>query len=167
MIYFIQHGNDGPVKIGITGGLNTTAVSDRMRTIQGSTPVKLKLIGFCDGGIEEEKKLHHAFRFCRVSNEWFDLDNKTIESIKEKTKTLNADRDMFEETISVDELAKLIQNEFKLDIYYKHLISAINTYKKMPHYRVFSKKRYKYEECKKYLINNDFLKDLEAKNNGR
>lgn len=67
-VYFIQVGDDGPVKIGRTA----LSVKARLSAIQTGCPYELKLIGVVDdatGGLEQE--LHRKFRRWRMRGEWF------------------------------------------------------------------------------------------------
>lgn len=50
MIYFIQRGVDGPIKIGFT----ESNIEDRTRSIQTSCPEKLLLLGHVNGTIGQE-----------------------------------------------------------------------------------------------------------------
>lgn len=65
-VYFIQAGDGGPVKIGIS--------SDpwaRMRKMQSDHDKKLVLIRLFEGGLVEEGVLHHRFSEHRLGGEWF------------------------------------------------------------------------------------------------
>ena len=154
MIYFIQQGQDGPVKIGTISGNNAASVSHRLMALQGGNPTKLRIIGFCHGGEKEEIMLHKEMRRYRISGEWFALRGELIELIKRLSILSEEDRSKHEETISVDELANRLQDEFDIDIHYKKIIRVISTDKKMPSYRVFGKKRYKYDECRDHVLSN-------------
>ena len=158
MIYFIQYGTDGPVKIGTVSGHNAVSVSHRLASLQGATPTKLRIIGFCQGGKKEEILLHKEMRPFRVSGEWFALRSELVEVIKKLSILSEKDRILHEETISTDELVKRLQDEFNWDVYYKNLSQFIATDKKIPSYKVFGKKRYKYEECRKYISHAYLLK---------
>jgi hypothetical protein len=152
MIYFIQYGKDGPVKIGMVGGKNIFSVSSRLATLQGNTPTKLRLIGFCQGERKEEILLHKAMRKFRVSGEWFELRRELIDTISELSDLSEQDFMLQEETISADKLVKQFQDEFDCDIYYKELNSLVTSGRKLPFYEVFGKKRYKYEECRDCML---------------
>lgn len=66
-VYFIQQGEDGPVKIGYT-----TSIQNRLASLQTGSPYELKLLGFYEGTIEQEKTLHQLFAEERINGEWFD-----------------------------------------------------------------------------------------------
>ncbi len=151
MIYFIQHGKDGPIKIGTTSGNNPASIVYRLMSLQGGTPVKLRIIGFCKGGKKEEMLLHKGMRPFRISGEWFALRDELIDLIKNLSIAREKDRLLYDETISTDEMVKNFQDEFNCDTYYRELATLISNDKNTPFYRVFGKKRYKYKECKEYL----------------
>ncbi len=67
MIYFIQHGVEGPIKIGYTNA----KPSHRLSQFQAGNPVKLNLVGTMPGGESEEKELHRKFMIYRERGEWF------------------------------------------------------------------------------------------------
>ena len=69
MIYFIQQGKSGPIKIGYTGNND---ISKRMETIQIYAPEKLTLLGYIEGDQGQEKLLHQLFHSYRLNGEWFE-----------------------------------------------------------------------------------------------
>lgn len=71
MIYFIQAGKHGQIKIGYT---DSNPV-DRLRSLQVGNPLKLRLVGVVDGTKQAEKDLHHRLREYRVNGEWFEPNN--------------------------------------------------------------------------------------------
>lgn len=68
-VYFIQRGEDGPVKIGTAG--NWLA---RIRSLQSAHVDKLHLRRLFVGGAAEEEDLHARFRPQRISREWYRPD---------------------------------------------------------------------------------------------
>jgi hypothetical protein len=74
MVYFIQVGSEGLVKIGHSG--DPTA---RMRALQTSHAEALRLLGVVRGGRREELEIHRKFAGFRVSGEWFLPDMKLLE----------------------------------------------------------------------------------------
>lgn len=66
MIYFVQHGEGGAIKIG-------TAINVRHRidSLQSSCPEKLRLLAVIHGGIREEREAHEALKDHRIRGEWF------------------------------------------------------------------------------------------------
>lgn len=79
MIYFIQAGPGGPIKIGFT----KYAVEGRMAALQTGNPVALKLLGTREGTVEDEADLHERFDFCRLRGEWFYPTEDLLEFIVE------------------------------------------------------------------------------------
>ncbi len=67
MIYFLQCGHDGPIKIGFTTG----SVVWRIRQLQHTSPHILNLIGAHEGGREDETILHKQFADRKHRGEWF------------------------------------------------------------------------------------------------
>jgi T5orf172 domain len=64
-VYFIQHGEDGPIKIGVT-----TEFKDRFASIR-SVNLFVRVLGIMPGGREEEQQLHKQFEKHRIEGEWF------------------------------------------------------------------------------------------------
>lgn len=67
-VYFIQQGDDGPVKIG-------TAVDplERLRQLQPGNPVPLTIRYVVPGDHFVERALHRHFADFRLMGEWFDM----------------------------------------------------------------------------------------------
>ena len=74
MIYFIQSGKSGPIKIGYT----SKNPKERLRSLQTASPKKLSLLGTIDGGIEDEKALHIKFKSSKATNEWFNPTDEVL-----------------------------------------------------------------------------------------
>lgn len=66
MIYFIQMGEDGPIKIG-----KADDPRQRLNSLQIGCPVALTLLGVLDGDVEREADLHAGFDDARLRGEWF------------------------------------------------------------------------------------------------
>lgn len=77
MIYFIQAGKDGPIKIGHTD--NTP--EKRLKELQTGNPEKLILLGYMDGDKKQEALLHQMFHFHRQNGEWFNPSETVIQQI--------------------------------------------------------------------------------------
>jgi hypothetical protein len=77
VIYFIQQGLTGPIKIGYT----SRHISNRFREIQNGTPAKLRLIGLIEGSYQDEAALHQYFRRSRLHGEWFEPIQELIDYI--------------------------------------------------------------------------------------
>lgn len=67
MIYFIQCGDNGPIKIGTTG----SAPHARMSHFQLGCPYELRLLGAVDGGALHESAIHELHLEDHIRGEWF------------------------------------------------------------------------------------------------
>lgn len=77
MIYFIQSGTDGPIKIGYSQD-----PTNRLKQLQTGSPKKLKLLCAVEGGFELERRLHDSLCQYHLNNEWY-------HPVKEITQTLD------------------------------------------------------------------------------
>ena len=66
VVYFIQRGGDGPVKIGFSKN-----PKGRLSSLQTGIPERLHLLGIVDGGKAEEQRLHRYFAAYGIQGEWF------------------------------------------------------------------------------------------------
>ena len=76
MLYFIQQGSNGPIKIGVS--------SDpifRMRQLQTGNPYRLRLLGIIEDPLAPEDEWHDAFRDDRLVGEWFLPSKKLLDNI--------------------------------------------------------------------------------------
>jgi hypothetical protein len=76
-VYFIQQGNGGPVKIGLT-----TNIENRLKELQQGNPNKLYVLHTTTGGQNLERHLHKMFSNHRIKNEWFTLADEILELIE-------------------------------------------------------------------------------------
>lgn len=67
MIYFIQAGDGGPIKVGFTHG----PISSRMSSLQAACPDVLSLLATTDGDRKTEAELHVRFAQDHIRGEWF------------------------------------------------------------------------------------------------
>lgn len=65
-VYFVQAGENGPVKIGWSQD-----VARRMAELQTANANRLTLIGFLRGRMEREAATHALFAHLRLEGEWF------------------------------------------------------------------------------------------------
>jgi hypothetical protein len=65
-VYFIQSGNDGPIKIGTSMNIPV-----RLAHLRADNPYALYLLGTIPGGSLMEEALHRRFASDRIHNEWF------------------------------------------------------------------------------------------------
>ena len=68
IIYCIQMGEDGPVKLGFTKG----DPDIRLRQLQTGNPIKLRVRYCFEASFDSEKMLHTAFADLRMNGEWFE-----------------------------------------------------------------------------------------------
>lgn len=68
MIYFIQQGEDGPVKVGHS---YTEQVGKRMSNLQTSNPCELRLLTTMPGSTDREKWIHRLLADHHIRGEWF------------------------------------------------------------------------------------------------
>jgi hypothetical protein len=66
LVYFVQRGLDGPVKIGWSQD-----VPRRMSELQVANAEKLRLLGTVEGTMEDEEATHVRFSHLRMNAEWF------------------------------------------------------------------------------------------------
>jgi len=69
MIYFIQQGKTGPIKIGYT---KNNDISKRIASMQTASSEKLVLLGYTEGDREKEALLQRFFHAYRLHGEWFE-----------------------------------------------------------------------------------------------
>lgn len=65
-VYFIQEGEDGPIKIGVSQN-----VPARLKDLQTSHASSLRLLHTIPGTYADEQRLHSSFDHLRIQNEWF------------------------------------------------------------------------------------------------
>ena len=88
MIYFIQAGDNGPVKIGYT----KKDPDARMASLQTGSHDKLKLIGHRSGSTIKERELHQTFDKSRIRGEWFEPTSNLLGFINAKSLQEDYDR---------------------------------------------------------------------------
>jgi Meiotically up-regulated gene 113 len=80
MIYFIQAGENGPIKIGLAIQPET-----RKKKLQTAHYEELRIIGILDGNEETEKQLHMQFAEYRIRGEWFHPSHEILQFIDKNT----------------------------------------------------------------------------------
>lgn len=78
LVYFIQRGVDGPVKIGFS-----KAPKVRLASLQIGIPERLRILGVLDGGKPEEQRLHRYFSAHAIGGEWFRPAPEVLAYIRE------------------------------------------------------------------------------------
>lgn len=71
VIYFIEAGDVGPIKIGIA-----TDVSTRLKSLQATNPTPLRVLAAVAGTMKDERDLHRRFASERLNGEWFRGDGE-------------------------------------------------------------------------------------------
>ena len=66
MIYFIQAGFNGPIKVG-----HSVDPAERIRALATASPHELHVLCVAPGGSSVEAECHRAIRMHRVKGEWF------------------------------------------------------------------------------------------------
>jgi len=77
VVYFIQAGIDGPIKVGVASD-----VAARVASLQVGCPFPLALLGTVPGGFSAERRLHSMFSEFRMQGEWFEPDWSVLNYIK-------------------------------------------------------------------------------------
>ena len=67
MIYFIQEGKDGSIKIGFT----KNDVRKRLSNLQSGSCRELRLLCVIDGDCQKEQRIHNTFYSIKDRGEWF------------------------------------------------------------------------------------------------
>jgi hypothetical protein len=80
IVYFIQAGDAGPIKIGTT--LNLTS---RLSELQCGCPDELRVLGSIPGSHALESELHARFATHRYRGEWFVATRNLLNYIKRHT----------------------------------------------------------------------------------
>jgi len=75
-VYFIQSINGGLIKIGYSSHINR-----RLREIQRTSPVKLRVLATISGRADIETEIHHKFRDERKHGEWFNPSQELLQYI--------------------------------------------------------------------------------------
>lgn len=86
MIYFIQMGKSGPIKIGRT----KIKINQRLKSLQSASPYKLKILHVHSNKhgkvFLQEKEIHNMFSEIRLNGEWFEPSNELLMYINELKK---------------------------------------------------------------------------------
>lgn len=87
LLYFVQAGLGGPIKIGVTRDL-----TGRIATLQTACPTELRLLGCCLASATSERDLHARFAHARLRGEWFRCDPELLAFIARAPVSLHGDR---------------------------------------------------------------------------
>jgi hypothetical protein len=77
MIYFIQAGDDGLIKIGYTAD-----VDQSIQTWQEGSPIPLNPLATIEGGLEAEVYLHSKFSRLKQHGKWFKVSKEIFDFIE-------------------------------------------------------------------------------------
>lgn len=80
LVYFVQAGTDGPIKIGYT---RSAAVTRRIGEIQVGSAAKIDLLGCMPGDRAKEAEIHARFASARIRGEWFHPTAELLNAISE------------------------------------------------------------------------------------
>lgn len=95
MVYFIQHGHHGAIKIGYTR--EDRSPLERMASLQTGNPIELHLRAVLRGSaLAIEDRLHQIFDGQRIRGEWFQGDREMFDLID----AINADEPNIEQRIN-------------------------------------------------------------------
>lgn len=83
MIYFIQQGQAGPIKIGYASNPRK-----RLAQLKTANPEPLCLLGVLRGDRNREQELHHQFSDFRMEGEWFKPGDSLLTFIRLHTSSL-------------------------------------------------------------------------------
>lgn len=75
-IYFIQQGENGPIKIGVASN-----PIDRMINLQKGSGHELALLGIIEESTDLERMLHQQFNHLNLRYEWFSPDRELLDYI--------------------------------------------------------------------------------------
>lgn len=78
LVYFIQAGDSGPIKIGIAMNLLS-----RIKHLQSQSPLKLNLLATIEGGLPKEREIHKRFSAHRLHGEWFSPGEELLKFISD------------------------------------------------------------------------------------
>lgn len=86
LIYFIQAGALGPIKIGIT-----TDLTARLAALQTASPSRLYVRHTMPGSLPHEREIHARFAHCRGRGEWFKPAGVLLDYIDRLRRTVNVE----------------------------------------------------------------------------
>ncbi len=97
MIYFVQEGFSGSIKIGST----TDNALARIKALQTANSNELRLLGYMPGGAKAEHSLHDRFSEDNIRGEWFNPSLSLLDFIKGNTKKVMESSDWEEDVKSI------------------------------------------------------------------
>jgi hypothetical protein len=112
LIYFIQHGENGPLKIGFTRG----SIKTRLNTLQVGNPVLLSVVKVVDGTPSHELDIHDMFGRSKIRGEWFEPTPELLKFIDRSPRSVDADREGSKKTPQPVDIKTLIKEHSKLGV---------------------------------------------------
>ncbi len=76
VVYFVQQGNDGPIKIGASRNFDK-----RLKKLRTHSPVGIRVLGTFPGGFEAERDLHHELAAHQLEGEWFSPTTEVLAAL--------------------------------------------------------------------------------------
>ena len=80
-VYFIQIGDDGPIKIGYV--TNSSGTSNRFEALQSANPYVLRLLRVIPGTKQTEQEWHEKYKDVNIRGEWFEPSKELVDAIEE------------------------------------------------------------------------------------
>lgn len=84
MVYFVQCGDGGPIKIGYVTGNCLEQVEKRIYVLQVGSPYPLKLLLVMAGAVCKERSLQKQFAHLHIRGEWFKPEPALLAYIQEQ-----------------------------------------------------------------------------------
>ena len=154
MIYFIQEPKSKMIKIGVANGQHHNSIGKRFSQLQGCNPEKLKLIGYCQGEVQQEQHIHLTLQHYRYKREWFYPSDKVLELIKKLSVMTKKEEMFFNDMMTADEMTIQLSSDCNYYHDYSSIFRFVNNIK-FPHKCIFGQKRYEngaYVKAKKYIL---------------
>lgn len=108
IVYFVQMGKDGPVKIGYTD----RPLSQRLAGLQSANPYELWVIGWCRAPRSFEKALHERFARFRIRGEWFEPHAEILDLADEVPEEVLERSQVEMETIDFEDAIRRLNHGF-------------------------------------------------------
>jgi transcriptional regulator with GAF, ATPase, and Fis domain len=154
MVYFMQSGTSGPIKIGFTA---KDDIRQRIANLQTASIEPLNLLGVMEGDATKEKELHHFFHSYKIRGEWFEPHPKLLMYIMGLILGKSAD-ELYTKLVSLNSVAPGL-SDFSITEYLQeietHILSQAlentNWHIKLAAEQVgltFRQMRYRIERCK-------------------
>jgi hypothetical protein len=80
VIYFLQSGDDGPIRIGWT-----LYFTSRLRAHREASPTPLRVLGTMKGGFKKMRAIYDQFQEHWIDKEWFNPASNLLTFIAENT----------------------------------------------------------------------------------